>query len=465
MKKRLLNCIASSSLIAGLVFSSAVIANTGTPDKPVANMAELLKQLENQRYQDSKENKQREAQFRSSKSKQATMLKQVQNEKAQQDALSAKLEKAFDLNDKAIADAQKRLKADMGSLSELFGHLTSAAGDALAQQSVSLSTVHYPERGAFFQELIDVSASGSELPNIEQIEKLFLEMQRELIDQGEVVSFTANVSDTQGVVTEQSVVRVGNFNIVDGEGNYLSLKPTGLVTLARQPSAHTAHAKTLVNSTEPFSAFGVDPTGPSGGSLLAALINTPSLLERWHQGGIVGMVISALGLVAVLLGAMRLVVLAGVSAKVNAQLKNLSQASENNPLGRVLVQANKYKAADLETLELKMNESIIRELPALQRFESFLKISAAVAPLLGLLGTVVGMILTFQAITIYGAGDPQAMAGGISSALVTTVLGLVVAIPTLLMHSFVSSKSQRIIHVLEEQAAGLVASSVEQKAA
>ncbi|MCK5880938.1 MAG: MotA/TolQ/ExbB proton channel family protein, partial [Sinobacterium sp.] len=201
-----------------------------------------------------------------------------------------------------------------------------------------------------------------------------------------------------------------------------------------------------------------DPTGPSGGSLLAALINTPSVVERWQQGGIVGIVISVLGVIAILVGALRLLVLTGMSAKVSKQLKQVENPDESNPLGRVLAQAASYKDADLETLELKMNEAIIKELPSLQRFESFLKITAAVAPLLGLLGTVVGMILTFQAITIYGAGDPQAMAGGISSALVTTVLGLIVAIPTLLMHSFVSAKSNTIIHVLEEQAAGLVAS-------
>jgi biopolymer transport protein ExbB len=112
---------------------------------------------------------------------------------------------------------------------------------------------------------------------------------------------------------------------------------------------------------------------------------------------------------------------------------------------------------DPETLELKMAEAVLSETPKLESGLTLLKIIAAVAPLMGLLGTVTGMIITFQAITIFGAGDPKAMAGGISSALVTTVLGLLVAIPTVLLHTVVNGRSQRIIHVLNEQATGIVA--------
>ena len=109
------------------------------------------------------------------------------------------------------------------------------------------------------------------------------------------------------------------------------------------------------------------------------------------------------------------------------------------------------------TLELKLAEAVLSEPPKLEQGLTLLKIIAAVAPLMGLLGTVTGMIITFQAITIFGAGDPKAMAGGISSALVTTVLGLLVAIPTVLLHTVVNGRSQRIIHVLNEQATGIVA--------
>jgi biopolymer transport protein ExbB len=452
-------------LMSSALILSALSASIYAQDKTnAASMQDLLKQLENQRYRDTKENRQREKAFKADKTQQQKMLKNIRAEQAKQESIGAKLEKQFDQLDAKLSESEARLKERMGSLSELFGHLTTAAGDAQAQDRVSLISVHYPERGEFFQQLVDVSASTSELPNIEQIDQLFIEMQRELIEQGRVVNFTANVSDASGVGTEQNLTRMGNFNVVDAQGNYLTQQKGELQQLARQPSAYVALTSAFVQTNENFSAVGIDPTGPSGGSLLAALINTPSLVERWHQGGIVGMVISVLGVIAILVGLLRLLVLTGTGSKVSKQLKSVDTPNEKNPLGRVLAQAAKYQQADLETLELKMNESIIKELPSLQRFESFLKITAAVAPLLGLLGTVVGMILTFQAITIYGAGDPQAMAGGISSALVTTVLGLVVAIPTLLMHSFVSSKSGNIIHVLEEQAAGLVADFNEKQA-
>jgi biopolymer transport protein ExbB len=116
---------------------------------------------------------------------------------------------------------------------------------------------------------------------------------------------------------------------------------------------------------------------------------------------------------------------------------------------------------DTETLELKLSEGILKETPKLESGLNLLKIIAAIAPLMGLLGTVTGMIVTFQAITIFGAGDPKAMAGGISGALVTTVLGLLVAIPTVLLHTIVNGRAQRIIHVLNEQTTGIIAEHTE----
>ena len=142
--------------------------------------------------------------------------------------------------------------------------------------------------------------------------------------------------------------------------------------------------------------------------------------------------------------------------KIRGQLKR-DEAKTNNPLGRVLKAAEDNQGADTESLELKLDEAILKESPKINSGLSLLKIIAMVAPLLGLLGTVTGMIIVFQAITIYGAGDPKAMAGGISSALVTTVLGLVVAIPTLLLHTLLSGKAKKLLHILEEQSAGIIA--------
>ena len=192
------------------------------------------------------------------------------------------------------------------------------------------------------------------------------------------------------------------------------------------------------------------------GQLLALLVQSPNLMERIAQGKEVGYVIIALGLVAVLIALWRLFALSATSAAVNKQAKNL-ESPGNNPLGRVIKVAVDNPNVDVEGLELKLGEAILKETPKFNAMLPFLKIISVVAPLLGLLGTVTGMIITFQAITLYGAGDPKLMAGGISTALVTTVLGLVVAIPLTLLHSFLQGKAKALIQVLEEQAAGIIA--------
>ena len=135
----------------------------------------------------------------------------------------------------------------------------------------------------------------------------------------------------------------------------------------------------------------------------------------------------------------------------------------SNPLGRVLKVGKDNFNKDIDTLELKLAEAIMAERPSIERGIGFIKIISVVAPLAGLLGTVTGMIVTFQMITLYGTGDPKLMAGGISQALVTTVLGLLVAIPTSLLHSFTQSSARGIISILEEQSTGILAERAESK--
>jgi biopolymer transport protein ExbB len=320
----------------------------------------------------------------------------------------------------------------------------------------------YPNRGEFLTGLIE-KLKGDALPTIEEIERVWFEMQREMIESGRIVQYNTTVATPAGDDIQADVVRVGSFNIVTTDGQYLKYSDDALSILPRQPaSSFVGWAEDLANSTEGYGRFGVDPTGPTGGSLLAAFIDTPTLTERWHQGRQVGYVITAVGIIAMLIAAWRFVVLTAIGAKVNAQLKS-STANTDNPLGRVLVVADENPNMDTETLELKLNEAVLKEIPGLENSLTLIKIIAAVAPLLGLLGTVTGMIITFQAITIFGAGDPKTMASGISSALITTVLGLIVAIPTLLAHTIVSGRAKRVIHVLEEQAAGIIARNAESK--
>ncbi|MDX1555459.1 MAG: MotA/TolQ/ExbB proton channel family protein [Xanthomonadales bacterium] len=203
--------------------------------------------------------------------------------------------------------------------------------------------------------------------------------------------------------------------------------------------------------------FGLDVTR---GGILALLVDSPTITDRINQGGIVGYCIIGLGIIGLLIALWRWIALSRDSRKVSAQLKRDS-ASTDNPLGRVLAAYESNRQADTETVELKLSEAALKEMPGLTKGLLFIKVISVVAPLMGLLGTVTGMIKTFQVITLYGAGDPKMMAGGISQALMTTVLGLVVAIPMVLIHTLVSGQSKRIVNILYSQSAGIVAQHAE----
>ena len=423
---------------------------------------ELLLMIQNSKLSESEDYRQREAEFKRDQRKQAAQLAQAKKTKAAEERRSDRLEQEIRENDLKLAALREQRDKRLGSLKELFGHLTGAAGDIRATLNQSVVSAQIPGRTEFLDELIEKMSSDTRLPSIQDIEKLWYEQQREMVESGRVVKFNRTVLLADGSQQEMEVVRIGTYNLV-ADGMYLEYSPeNGLVSeLARQPSGHQGGAADLQEAVEGFTKVGLDPTGPLGGGLLRALINTPTLMERWHFGGLVGYVITGIFVIAILLAIWRFIVLQGVSAKVSSQLKSPDSASIDNPLGRVLAVAEANPGLDAESLELKLHEAVLKERPSIESGLNLLKIIAMVAPLLGLLGTVTGMIITFQMITLFGAGDPKAMAGGISQALITTVLGLIVAIPTVLMHTLVNGKAQRILHVLEEQSAGIVAGSVE----
>ena len=429
-----------------------------TPQEIAAeNLDQLLQLVKQGQARASAESQAREARFSRDKANQAAALKRAEDERTREERRSARLEKQFEDNELLIAAKQEQLRERLGTLSELFGHLTAASGDLASNIEVSLISSEYPDREGFLKALIAKMTGSDQLPKIAEIERVWFELLREIREQGEISRYTAQVATPSGQLNEREVVRIGAFNIIDTDGNYLSFNIDKLAELPRQPGGGSnTQAQDLASAQSGLSQFGIDPTGPTGGSFLAAIIDSPTISERWHQGGYVGYAITAVGAFAFVLAIYRLLVLTLVGGKVSAQLKTGS-ARDDNPLGRVLKVHEANPSMDPETLELKMAEAVLSETPKLEQGLTLLKIIAAVAPLMGLLGTVTGMIITFQAITIFGAGDPKAMAGGISSALVTTVLGLLVAIPTVLLHTVVNGRSQRIIHVLHEQATGIVA--------
>lgn len=446
---------------AALSTNLAVAQGGAAAEAPAASLDELLRFVKKGQVTEGRENRARESRFGKDKASQASEVKKAEAERARQEKRSEQLEAQFAENELAVTAKQAQLKEKLGTLSELFGHLTSASGDLASNVEVSLASAQYPDRELFLRDLINKMSGADTLPSVDEIERVWYELLREVRETGVVVKFNTEVASPAGERAPRDVLRVGAFNIVDMNGNYLSYENGSLSELPRQPSGkYNGWAADLASASSGLHSFGIDPTGPTGGSFLAAIIDTPTLEERWHQGGYVGYAITAVGAFALLLAIWRLIVLFTVSAKVNSQLKS-DKAKDNNPLGRVLKIHEDNPTMDPETLELKMAEGVLKETPKLESGLTILKIIAAVAPLMGLLGTVTGMIITFQAITIFGAGDPKAMAGGISGALITTVLGLLVAIPTVLLHTIVNGRAQRVIHILDEQTTGIIAEHTE----
>jgi biopolymer transport protein ExbB len=451
------------TIAAVMVLASATAFAQSESEERAKSLDELLRMVEQGRVSESREHREREQRFAASKAEQQRLLSQAQQQKQREERRSDQLERRFEQNEIRIADLTELLDSRLGSLKEMFGVLQQVAGDTRGLISNSVISVQHPGREDFLIELASTLGSTSRLASMEEIERLWFELQREMTESGRVVRFPTTVITADGEELEQEVVRVGAFNII-ADGKYLQFTPeTGnVLELPRQPQGRFVSTTGKLFSAQPGTtvSFGIDPTR---GSLLGLLVQRPNLRERIAQGGLIGYLIIALGALALLIALERLTHLGLSGRKVAGQLKS-DKAREDNPLGRVLLAAEANRGADLETLELKMGEAILKEAPKLSRGLLFLKIIAVVAPLMGLLGTVTGMINTFQAITLFGTGDPKLMAGGISQALVTTVLGLSVAIPTVLLHTVVAGRSRRIIHVLEEQAAGIVAEHAEQAA-
>ncbi|MCP4550192.1 MAG: MotA/TolQ/ExbB proton channel family protein [bacterium] len=443
-------------ILIGILLATQTPPALTQEDNPARDLDELLKMVQEGRTGDEDSHRQREFEFQATRDRQQQMLDDARRQLREAETRSEQLESTYIENDLLIVDTIDQLDRRLGSMKELFGVLQQVAGDAKGLLENSVTSAQLKGRGDFLQELNGKLASDSTLPTIEDIEQLWFLLQQEMTETGKVVKFPARVIAADGKEMREDVVRVGGFNIVSRAG-YLQFTPeTGnLSELSRQPRGrYTGTAVALLDAVEGYVTFGVDPTR---GQILSTYIDRPTLRERIVQGGVVGYVIIGLGIIGLLLALERMISLSMISSRVNAQLKSATPDT-NNPLGRVLKTAHELDTNDVETLELKLGEAVFREIPRLTRSLLFIRIISVVSPLLGLLGTVTGMIVTFQAITLFGTGDPKLMAGGISTALITTVLGLTVAIPILLLHTLVSGRSKRILHILQEQSAGIVAS-------
>jgi len=411
---------------------------------------------------EAKINQEREAQFVRERNNQSNLLAEARRELADENNRSDRLREEYDQNERALAELETTLAERMGNLGELFGVVRQSSGDIQAALDDSMVSAQMPGRTQFLSDL----AQRRELPTVPELKHLWSAMVTEIAESGKVVKFSAPVERTNGEKENLEIVRLGVFNAVS-DGQFLdwdtSKSRENLIELARQPAARfRTMAEDLQSATGgDFVPFSVDFTR---GQILRAVVQSKTPMERVKEdGGPVGYVIIGVGLFGLLMCLWKGLSLYTTGSKISRQMKK-ETAHKSNPLGRVLAVYTDNPDTDIETLELKLDEAILRETAPIETGLSFIKVLYVVAPLLGLLGTVVGMIATFQMITLFGTGDPRMMAGGISTALVTTVLGLVVAIPLTLLHSALQGKAKALIQVLEEQAAGIIARLAERRA-
>ncbi len=455
-----LTSLTVSACVLGLTANLAAAQSAST-------LSGLLDLVENDRVAESAEYLQRQQEFQQNANRQEQILQTTNERITEQEAEQSRLSDQFEANEIIIRDKRDILRDRRGDLNELFGTLQGVAGDFLSNFENSLISAQYPGRSEYLEGFIEKAGSTIDQLNPEEIERFWFYMQQEVVESARVVKYNGDIALPSGATVNRGIVRIGNFNAIS-EGEYLSYNGDigHLQVLPRQPdNSLLAAASTLENSSDGFTQVGIDPTGGVGGQVMANLVNFPSVEEQVrNNSGTIGFIIIGVGVVGILIGFLRLLILSLVSIKVRGQLKS-DKPSKNNPLGRVLLVAESNPTADTETLELKLGEAILQETPSLESMLTLIKMIATIAPLGGLLGTVTGMIQVFQQITVYGAGDPTIMAGGISSALMTTVLGIVVAIPTIFMHTVVKSRADNIIHILEEQATGMIAQKAEQSVA
>lgn len=430
------------SLFSLLLTTSALSFIPSVSTAAPAELQGLLSEIRSFSTKDRAINQKREAEFRSDVAQQQNLLSKSQIRLQNAEFLQDNLKARFDENESQLADLETQLAQRTAKLGEVFGVARQVATELqpiLDDSMINAELGNRSETLAF--------AETKRVPTLKELEELWFQLQQEMLLSGQIKTYEGEIVNSSGEAEIQPITRIGLFTAATNDGRFLNWDSSQqtLVELPTQPtpSEQSEFARYASGQSD------VALIDPSRGQLLSLLSRMPKLIDRVHQGGEVGYIIIGLGLIGLLVALWQLVRMLLTEFRVQGQLKRMHEPKAGNPLGRVVLAA----ASETSTTEseLKTDEAILKELPNLERGQTFLKLVAAVAPLLGLLGTVVGMIATFQSITLFGTSDPKLMAGGISQALITTVLGLVVAIPLLFSHSLLSSRSKRISQLLQEK--------------
>ncbi|WED23344.1 MotA/TolQ/ExbB proton channel family protein [Vibrio sp. JC009] len=430
-----------------LMFISLLISLASFP----ATASTLLKSTQQARAKEQTMNKQREAEFLSEEQELKALRDSLLARRSQVQSIIDTLSDQFSTNEKLLAEKEKKLHLESGSLGELFGVVRQVAKEIQVHQSNSVAAITQEENFRTLEEIV----GARRLPSKAQLYTLWNTLNDQLEAGSKLSYVTVPYTQANGVHGSKQVLRIGAFGLVD-ESGYLVWKGKG--HSARPYAVQPGAAPGMKASKASGQLLAFDP---SQGKLLEQLSLAPTLKQRINQGGAVGKVILGILALGVVIGLTQGSFLFITQAKVRRQLKDIT-AIGNNALGRVLSVYKYDQSPNVEALELRLYETILDEQQKLERGLSMLKLLAALSPMLGLLGTVTGMIETFQVITQYGNADPRIMASGISTALVTTVLGLIAAMPLLFLHNVLSSQAENIRTLLEKQGIGLVAQRAEQ---
>ncbi|EOX3356433.1 MotA/TolQ/ExbB proton channel family protein [Vibrio cholerae] len=434
------------ALALSLPFAFASVANALTNS--------LVQQATQEKAQQQQHNQQREAGFVQTAQELQAVKAELLAERNRLQKEADQLSSQFSDNENTLARLEETLRLETGSLGEMFGVVRQNAKELQSELDQSVTGV---EPRAHQQSIDDVVAAKT-LPSMAQLRGLWQAMSEEIRASGQVQTTEIQWLNGQGETQTVPALRLGSLGLISEQG-YVKWDNARQQALSYQqlPSDFPtfSHIRTLVDGD--VVTIKVDP---SRGVLLEQLALTPTLSQRLQAGGVIGNVILVLLGVGLIIALYRGAILATLRQKIKAQLKNPEQPGDN-PLGRILAVYNKEQQRSVEALELRLLEAVVDEQNHLETGLSMLKLLAALAPMLGLLGTVTGMIETFQVITQFGNGDPKVMAGGISMALVTTVEGLIAAIPLLLAHNILSAQAEAIRNILEKQGIGLVAQQAE----
>lgn len=433
-----------------------------TPAEVWERLNNAVRQL---REEEARINAERQARFTRERQAAEQRAAEAQRRAAAANTRSQQLDARWEANAQAILDAEQRLRQNEGNLGELFGVTRQVAGDVASGFEQSMLSALEPPladgaegRTAFMRRL----AAARALPSYEELERLWYELQREIVNSGKVQKGVFPVAPRDFPAGERvptEVVTIGPFVAV-ADGEYLGYLPSG-PTLAYLTQVMPPRLRSLAQDVQaaPPGGYVDAAVDPARGALLSLYLARPGILDRIESGEEVGYLIIVVGIIGLLVSLFQYGYLIVAAAKIRGQLKRMGEPRPNNALGRIIlaVRGRPDLERDPELVQLLISDAVLREVPALERFQAFLRLVIAAGPLLGLVGTVIGMIITFKAITAAGSGDPTLMARGIGQAMIATVLGLGVAIPLLFINAGLSARSRRIGQTLDEQGFQLLA--------